>query len=619
MKIVDDPNWSSLVDDSPSDGLALDVVVVSPANHVSDDNDNNGSNDTSCSSTVNGQMTSSDFFVHFPKFKEQPNFCNSSNTSETAYTVLLQINQFTINTSFLSMSLPNAKHHPRSDEMKKKQTKNVEERTEIKVTSPKKQQCVFNQGLSTKPSTEALQKLVDDGILNPGKNDIRYVLASYNYVDSIDERTCTNTNNNDNKSWSEQEKITQTSTKTPLRCQYKPIDSVNACIYLWNVRDHVIVVDIDGTLTKSDVRGVISTVVKKDYKHVHDGACAFFSNLVKLTKIAKNDIEDNNCICDDSDDAGGKAKNIPNKNVEITNCSSDRHQKQSNETAVHEEEQIELNGRIRILYLSSRPVQLMDSTRKFISNVSQFPFNQNESNKKRKDVIGVTQCMSCFNPSISEVENDSVSEFNFCDLGINCGEKMYERHTKTMAKTEVKQSSTQLLSEDLDESKAIISQLPDGPIFLHPGSLSTVLLSELKKTVYKYKADTLMRQVVLPFAAAGKGNNQKYTNAISGTSSSPKKDNIVFIAGFGNKATDAKAYEIAGMRKEDIFIINKGSKVTCADYNCHNNFNSGEMIKAEGTNENDKSTKPEKDCTFSGYNDKGLIRVMLNKIQEAMT
>jgi hypothetical protein len=53
----------------------------------------------------------------------------------------------------------------------------------------------------------------------------------------------------------------------------------SANLYLWKHTDSVIVSDIDGTITKSNVRGLIDTVVTDSYKHCHVGICTFLSRL----------------------------------------------------------------------------------------------------------------------------------------------------------------------------------------------------------------------------------------------------------------------------------------------------------------------------------------------------
>jgi len=50
-------------------------------------------------------------------------------------------------------------------------------------------------------------------------------------------------------------------------------------IYLWEETDKIIVSDVDGTITKSDVRGHIYTLVGKDW--THSGIASLFSKIVK--------------------------------------------------------------------------------------------------------------------------------------------------------------------------------------------------------------------------------------------------------------------------------------------------------------------------------------------------
>lgn len=88
-------------------------------------------------------------------------------------------------------------------------------------------------------------------------------------------------------------------------------------------------------------------------------------------------------------------------------------------------------------------------------------------------------------------------------------------------------------------------RLPEGATLCHTGSVKDVLVTELiKKDPDKFKADVLRRQVILPFAAAGKSHDDK-----------------LFAAGFGNKLTDMRAYSEVGIALRDIYIINKSSNL----------------------------------------------------------
>lgn len=54
---------------------------------------------------------------------------------------------------------------------------------------------------------------------------------------------------------------------------------LEACIYLWDSKDKIIVSDIDGTITKSDVRGHLYNLMGKDW--THSGIASLYSKLVK--------------------------------------------------------------------------------------------------------------------------------------------------------------------------------------------------------------------------------------------------------------------------------------------------------------------------------------------------
>ena len=55
--------------------------------------------------------------------------------------------------------------------------------------------------------------------------------------------------------------------------------SANFNVFLWDIRTPIIVCDIDGTLTKSDVRGYMETVYLKRYSYVHSGAVSLIKSL----------------------------------------------------------------------------------------------------------------------------------------------------------------------------------------------------------------------------------------------------------------------------------------------------------------------------------------------------
>lgn len=305
--------------------------------------------------------------------------------------------------------------------------------------------CKFVDGNGHRPPTQALEVLVDEAILNYGRNLIRYILFNE---------------------------------------QKERIATAEAFLYLWSARDSVIVCDIDGTITKSDVRGVLDTVVQDNFKHVHNGVCKFFNELVDSFELNRQKREGNR------------------------------------------------GGQVRLFYLTSRPLSYISQTRKLLVGLSQ----------------------------------------EYADTSFG---------------------------------------LPPGPIMCHRGSLSTVLHSELvSKNVYEFKADVLARQIVLPFVAAIGNCKQKLGASESFDNQSDMiwrsesdlseltlnaADDRLFLAGFGNKVTDAKAYELAGVDRRDIYIINKESRIQCLEYD-------GTKSSSTDLNLSTNSELPNLCCGFESVN-----------------
>ena len=102
------------------------------------------------------------------------------------------------------------------------------------------------------------------------------------------------------------------------------------------------------------------------------------------------------------------------------------------------------------------------------------------------------------------------------------------------------------------------TRLPEGALFMNWSNISSVLLSELfLKDMYKYKADIMLRQIILPFAAAS--NETGDAPALRSRPTSP------LVAGFGNSITDTIAYDMAGIPTSKIYQIDKKGNIVCHD------------------------------------------------------
>lgn len=293
------------------------------------------------------------------------------------------------------------------------------------------------------------------------------------------------------------------------------VATAEAHLYLWSSSDSIIVSDIDGTITKSDVRGVIDTVIQDKFEHVHDDICKLFQSILDVENV----VGEQDCDGDEED-------------YFVMDGSTSKQQSSSHPKSMDRTNRV--GSEVRFLYLSARPISLISQTRKFLQTVSQ-------------------QCPA-----------------------------------------------------------RKIHNLPPGPILCHRSALSSVLYSELvAKNIHEFKADVLARQVVLPFVAARGEVDFKPTpylrkssdsgvlcadepttrsddstrnsiteiantdderrrmgRSVSGISdASSTWDNRLFLAGFGNKMTDAIAYEMAGIDRGDIYIIDTESNILCVGVN----------------------------------------------------
>jgi phosphatidate phosphatase PAH1 len=55
-----------------------------------------------------------------------------------------------------------------------------------------------------------------------------------------------------------------------------------ANLFVWDYMSNIIVCDIDGTITKSNARGVFDTMVLESYVYAHDGVCELLTSLKEI-------------------------------------------------------------------------------------------------------------------------------------------------------------------------------------------------------------------------------------------------------------------------------------------------------------------------------------------------
>lgn len=151
-----------------------------------------------------------------------------------------------------------------------------------------------------------------------GKNPIRYLLLDNNYDDDNTENI---------------------------------IGIAYANIYLWSYNDSVIVSDIDGTITKSNAKGVIDNFLTKKHNHTccHDNVSGFYSQLLLEKQQQQQQEEEKKANDNNSDNSNNKYETEPKRHV---------------------------------LYVTSRPLRLASNTRAFMNNMKQELRNDESNNIK---------------------------------------------------------------------------------------------------------------------------------------------------------------------------------------------------------------------------------------------
>lgn len=443
------PTGSTLPNLGSSSGWALDVIVVAP----------------SPKSTDKGVAASSDFYASFPSsldpkknsFKRLASFGSknaSPNVSESGDDDLL----LETKTSSLASSPPipkgnvqvriNGRYIPKLDMI---------------MFSKKTSSCRFVHGNGLRPPVGTLQMIID-GTDDNDESEVTTTCTCSEAVKNSEHHLCVKNNQSSGERQSAGPILSYGRNLikyTLISEKGVAIASTEAHLYLWSALDSVIVSDIDGTVTKDNVGGVMDTVVQEKFAHIHNGICKFYQDLAKISPV---------------------------EDMDALNISGDE------------------EGQIRFMYLSSRPISLANSTRKLLRSVSQM-----------------------------------------------CEAKEWHN-------------------------------LPAGPMMCNVVPLTSVLFSELvSKNVHEFKSDVLQRQVVVPFVAA-RGEELRNTKTAKSAralrtteledideNNNPRSfsdnyyqspmDDRLFLAGFGNTLRDAMAYEMAGMDRDDIYIIDTKSRI----------------------------------------------------------
>mmetsp|Transcript_5423 Transcript_5423/g.9235 ORF Transcript_5423/g.9235 Transcript_5423/m.9235 type:complete len:630 (-) Transcript_5423:1666-3555(-) len=461
------PPTSSSDPRGSSSGWALDVIIVAPAPK----------------SANTGVAASSDFYVSFPSSlaKSRKNsFSNttkrlssfvskkssSNDVSESGEEDLISertSSSMSVQTNNSSSAIPTPKGNVQV-------SINGRCIPKLDMTFSKKNtsSCRFVHGNSLKPSAETLNMIID------GTADIDESLETTctcsEAVKNSEHHLCAKNNKLSGGDQSKARPILLDSgrrnviTYTLVSEKGDVISYAKAYLYVWSALDSVIVSDIDGTVTKDNVGGVMDTVVQEKYAHVHNGICKFYQELTKISPV------------EDMDDLNSSG------NVE---------------------------GQVRFMYLSSRPISLVNHTRKLLDKVTQIC----EAKECHTLPQGPMMC-------------------NVVPL------------TSVLYSELVKKDVHMFKSDVLQRQVAL-------PFIAARGE------ENLAKTKTAKSARTLRTTQLEEI------DEHKNPRSFSDSFQQCPKDDRLFLAGFGNTSRDATAYEMAGMYLDDIYIIDTKSRIMC--------------------------------------------------------
>lgn len=111
----------------------------------------------------------------------------------------------------------------------------------LDMVAPAKGACRFIEGHTMKPSLQGLQELMQS--LEPHQSSLSLCFHLLDSTSSV------------------------------------VLGTAEATLFLWTSKDRILVFDIDGTITKSNVRGLWDTVLVDNYDHIHPDVAMFLQHL----------------------------------------------------------------------------------------------------------------------------------------------------------------------------------------------------------------------------------------------------------------------------------------------------------------------------------------------------
>jgi hypothetical protein len=287
------------------------------------------------------------------------------------------------------------------------------------------------------------------------------------------------------------------------------VGEAHAHLFLWKSHYQIVVCDIDGTITRSNVQGVMDTILTENYKKVlpnsmkqdqnkrsttnpsccHDGICQFLSQLVVHQQ---NDIMERGC--DDEEDQ------------EI----------------------------VQVVYLTARPIALASITRSFLQHVRQ------------PGIAPTTVVATATTPATT------------------AGARLM---------TGARIAPLPLVQDDDNHDRSYYSLPHGPLLMYLGSIPQMLFMELVTRTVHQAKAQLLWDNVVEPFqsppsptTSGGTGENGT-TRSIQHQRIRRRRGQ--FIAGFGNSMSDAMAYHMVGIPLGHIYMLNPTSHIGCFASSSH--------------------------------------------------
>jgi hypothetical protein len=121
------------------------------------------------------------------------------------------------------------------------------------------------------------------------------------------------------------------------------LGTAEAKLYIFQSTDRIIICDIDGTITKSNVRGIWDTIVTDSYQHVHPGVCRFLHEVCDPAPLKEDDADLRRMVA--------ARRRSPKDDFVPT---------------------------LRVVYLTARPLSLASTTRRFLQTFHQLSLSRDQ-------------------------------------------------------------------------------------------------------------------------------------------------------------------------------------------------------------------------------------------------